>query len=140
MNPQQSSQNIEIPQEMSAVAIEKMKELHPHIERAGIDYKNLDSGALEKQREIFKSGVVKSQTSGTTTTKTISTKGQTKLVAGLTPKDQLQILVNLAFQEDPIKASIIASDLEDPFVGDRLHDILVEYHEELKKSGKLEEI
>ncbi|MBI3459067.1 hypothetical protein HY061_02290 [Candidatus Azambacteria bacterium] len=145
MNPiNQVSQNIEIPQEMSEVAIKKMKELHPHLEKAQLDYTKRDAGSLERQREIFKSGVAQSQVSQSTTVKAIPSgnyvKGQTKLASGLTPPEQLQVLVNLAFQQDPIKASLMAADLKDPFVEDRLHDILVEYHEELKRGGKLFEI
>ena len=142
MNPINLKQdNIEVPQEMSSVALERMKELQPHLETAKIDLHKSEAGLLEKQREVFKSGVTQlSQASGVKQTTIGSVSGQTKLVAGLTPQEQLQRLVNLAFQEDPIVASRVASGLNDPFVEDRLDDILIEYHERLKRGGKLEEL
>lgn len=117
---------------MSEAAIEKMKELHPHIEKARIPY----------EKEIFKAGVERLGRVSEMEAPEVKAKikEHSEVIKGLNQEERLQELVNLAFNEDPVRASRIALELKDPYVEDKLHDILIQYHEELKKRGKLGEV
>lgn len=117
---------------MSEAAIEKMKELHPHIEEARISYERSNMDLPEKKKEIFIAGVKRINGA--------EVKEHAEVIKGLNQEERLQELVNMAFNEDPIKASQISLELKDPYVEDRLHDILVEHYDELRKSGKLKEV
>lgn len=143
--PEEKSEKLEEAKaslQMSEAALEKMKKLHPHIEEERIIRERRLEDLPGKQKEIFKAGVERlSQASEKEMLEEKARiKEQAEVIKGLNQEERLQELVNLAFNEDPVKASRISLELKDPYIEDKLHDILVEYHEELKKRGKLEEI
>lgn len=128
--------------EMSEAALEKMKELHPHVEEARIYYERGNMDLPEKQKEIFKAGVKKISARGGQALgwNDAESKEHAEVIKGLNQEERLQELVNMAFNEDPIKASQISLEFKDPYIEDKLHDILVERYDELRKSGKLKEV
>ncbi|HEY4496641.1 MAG TPA: hypothetical protein VI432_00635 [Candidatus Paceibacterota bacterium] len=57
-----------------------------------------------------------------------------------TPEDnRLQKLVDYAASKGPIEASILVKKIGDPWLEDQLHDVLIKFHDELIKRGRLKE-
>jgi len=61
---------------------------------------------------------------------------------GSEPKErQVQLLVNLAFEKGIVQAVEVAKGLNNPYLLDELHDVLVdEYYNKLVEQGKLKPI
>jgi len=68
-------------------------------------------------------------------------KADVKKFSSIDKSQQLQGLVNLAFEKGAAHATEVVKSLDNPYLLDEFHDILVDkFREELIKRGKLEEI
>lgn len=66
-------------------------------------------------------------------------KKEIKKIKSLEKKDQLQFLINLAFEKGLNRAIKIAKDLNDAYVLDEFHDLVVDkLYSELKRRGRVE--
>lgn len=66
------------------------------------------------------------------------TKKEIEKLKSLEKKDQLQFLVNLAFEEGLKKAVGAAKILNNAYILDEFHDLIVDrLYNELKKRGKI---
>jgi len=71
----------------------------------------------------------------------ISVKQTAESLRGFEKNQQLKSLVDLAFEKGVHYATEVVKDLDNPYLLDEFHDILVdELHKKLVERGKLEEI
>lgn len=60
-------------------------------------------------------------------------------IAMMGKSQKLQELVNLAATKGPVEASLVARELDDPWLEDQFHDTLISFHDELVRRKKLKE-
>lgn len=91
-------------------------------------------------KEIVKEKIEQTAISSPSATpQQIATK--TKEIAGEPKERQIQLLVNLAFEKGIVQAVEVAKGLNNPYLLDELHDVLVdEYYNKLVEQGKLKSI
>lgn len=128
----------------------------PRADRAAIGQEILDleQKLAEKKAEQEKSveaalGVEIAKPTGpmaAATTQTIAPKPEeikadAEKFRGAEKSQQLQGLVNLAFEKGAAYATEVVKKLDNPYLLDEFHDVLVDkFREELVKRGKLEEM
>lgn len=127
---------INLPEQISETAINELRELMPHIEKAkesSLESPKRVGALLKSAAESYESA------SGKTVVLDSEIISRAENIKNMEEKKKLQELINFAFKDGPVFASKIAFKIGDAALEDKLHDTLVEFHKELVKRGKLEE-
>jgi Fic family protein len=101
-----------------------------------------EAGKHEKEiiREIIKEKVEEAAVTPAPTSQAQTIK-KIKEIAGEPKERQVQLLVNLALEKGIVQAVEVARGLNNPYLLDELHDVLVdEYYSKLVERGKLKRI
>ena len=108
-----------------------------------VDY--IGRGIVKERKDIFKEVLgeratpqQQSQASAQAQQQSSTTADVDKLAVA-DKSQKLQELVNLAATKGPVEASLIARNLNDPWLEDQFHDTLISFHDELVRRKKLKE-
>ncbi len=130
-----------------AVLPEHVQELQSVGEEAHerqIDY--VGQGIIKERRDVFKE--VLGERATPQQTSQVAAQVQSQAASSSTDIDKLtlqeksqklQELVNLAATKGPVEASLVARELNDPWLEDQFHDTLISFHDELVRRNKLKD-
>ncbi len=115
---------------------EEMRSISQGIESRSAQY--AESGKEMGKREVLKE-VLSSHPSTSASQATLAADGETDVdrIKLAKKTDKLNEVVKYASAHGPIKASLMLRKIGDPWLEDQFHDMLIKFHDELVKSGKL---
>lgn len=123
---------------------EELESVGREVAERQVDY--VGRGIVKERKDIFKEVLGERMTPQQPAAVSTQTQQQSSAstvdidrVAIADKSQKLQELVNLAATKGPIEASLIARDMNDPWLEDQFHDTLISFHDELVRRKKLQE-
>lgn len=124
--------------------VEELKSVGTEAHERQIDY--IGKGIVKERRDVFKEVLGEraqpqqnAQGVSVSQNQSMASSAQTDALTAKNRSEKLQELVNLAATKGPVEASLIARNLNDPWLEDQFHDTLIGFHDELVRRNKLKE-
>ena len=120
---------------------EELQSLGRSAEEKIVNYseRGIERGRREAFKEAINERAQAVQSAQTAPTAKTAADEDAKRIKALDKSRHLQELINYTASHGPVKASMLARKIGNPYLEDELHDALISFHDELVRRGKLKE-